>query len=121
MVLLLLSTSACQKEAGFGGTCTLLGKLKIQDFNSQGNLVSEYYAYDERVFIIYGDDVVYNDEFRTHHDGTFRFEHLYKGDYTVFAYSKCDTCASPEVPVMATVTFTKEKEEVILADILVRR
>ena len=39
----------------------------------------------ENVFIIYGDeDVVYDDSFDTSWDGSFRFEYLRKGDYTLY-------------------------------------
>ena len=100
---------------------TLVGKVYVQDYNGAGQLVDEYYAPDERVFIIYGQDTVYGDEMRTHFDGTFRFQHLYKGDYRVFAYSECDTCSAPEVPVMVSATFTKNQETITTADIVIRK
>ena len=44
---------------------------------------------DEDVFIIYGDnDVIQDDNIKTNYDGTFKFNNLRKGNYTVFAYSK---------------------------------
>jgi hypothetical protein len=121
LLALALGTSACEKFEGEGGTCTLVGKVYVQDYNGAGQLVDEYYAPDERVFIIYGQDTVYGDEMRTHFDGTFRFQHLYKGDYRVFAYSECDTCSAPEVPVMVSATFTKNQETITTADIVIRK
>jgi hypothetical protein len=112
---------SCQKEEGFGGNNTLTGKVYVQDYNSGGVLQSEYYGPDERVFLVFGDDPVYSEEMRTHYDGTFRFDFLYPGKYTVFAYSECDTCAAPDVPVMATVEFTNNKEVITTGDLVVRR
>ncbi len=120
-LLLLLGGSACEKFEGEGGSCTLVGKVFIQNFNGSGQLVEEYYAPDERVFIIYGQDSIYSDEMRTNYDGSFRFKYLYKGDYRVYAYSECDTCAAPEVPVMVSATFTKNQETIHTADIVIRR
>lgn len=119
--LLLLGGSACEKFEGEGGSCTLVGKVYIQNYNGAGQLVDEYYAPDERVFIIYGEDSIYSDEMRTNYDGSFRFKYLYKGDYRVYAYSECDTCAAPEVPVMVNATFTKNQETITTADIVIRR
>jgi hypothetical protein len=112
---------ACEKFEGEGGSCTLIGKVLVQDYNGAGQLVDEYYAPDERVFIMYGEDSIYNDDTRTNYDGSFRFANLYKGDYRVFAYSECDTCDAPEVPVMASVTFTKNQETQHTADIVIRK
>jgi hypothetical protein len=116
-----LGGSACEKFEGEGGSCTLIGKVYVRNYNGTGQLVDEYYAPDERVFIVYGEDSIYSDEMRTNYDGSFRFSHLYKGDYTVFAYSDCDTCDAPEGPVMASVTFTKNKETLYTADIEIRK
>jgi len=113
--------TSCEKEAGYGGTCTLKGKVLIQDYNSFGVLQDTFYGPDERVFIVYGDDDFYGDEIRTHYDGSFRFQNLYKGTYTVYAYSECDTCHMPEVPIKHTVTFTKEKETIVLPDLILRK
>jgi hypothetical protein len=118
---LALTGTACEKFEGEGGSCTLVGKVYVMDYNGTGQLVDEYYAPDERVFIIYGQDSVYADEMRTNFDGTFRFQHLYKGDYRVFAYSECDTCGVPDVPVTVSATFTKNQESITTADIVIRK
>lgn len=111
--------TSCVKEEGVGGNCTLTGKVYAMDYNGSGVLVSEYYAPDERVFIIYGNDVIYSDEFRTNYDGSFRFENLFPGTYKVFAYSECDSCDAPDVPVMDTITFSGNKESLISRDLVI--
>lgn len=118
--IFLLSLS-CEKEEGYGGTCTLTGKILVEDYNGSGILQDTFYGPDERVYLIYGADDFYGDEIRTHYDGSYRFEHLYKGSYTVFAYTECDTCHMPDMPVLQTVTFSKEKETIVVPDIIVRR
>lgn len=120
-VFALASLASCQKEEGIGGGNTLTGRVFVQDYNGAGVLQAEYYGPDERVFLVFGDDPVYSEEMRTHYDGTFRFENLYPGTYTVYAYSECDSCDAPEVPVMATVEFTGNKEEITTTDLVVRR
>lgn len=92
--------TSCQKEAGEGGTSSIIGVVKAQRYiynaneekwEKQGNV---YPLQDERVYIIYGDDNIYSDDFRTDAEGRYRFQWLRKGTYTIFAYSE-DTLAYP--------------------------
>jgi GTPase SAR1 family protein len=97
-ILVLLSLISCQKEEGEGGTSAIYGKLKtinLQHFDIPGNeridTLSQYYHADEDVFIIYGDnDNLYDDNYKTTFDGSFGFESLRKGTYTIFVYSECE-------------------------------
>ncbi len=91
----------CTKEPGLGGTCTLTGRVWAEERNNAGTLLRAYWLADERVYIVYGESPVYNDDMRTHYDGTYRFEDLRPGRYTVFCYSDCDTCTSGTRPVFA--------------------
>lgn len=114
--------SACEKEPGEGGSASVVGKLFLQDLNSDGEIKDEYFLPDERVFIIYGDNAIYDDDTRTHFDGSFQFKYLYKGQYTIFAYSKCDsdldTCPSGQEPIMKTFEIT-EKGQIYDLDTLI--
>ncbi len=98
--------SSCEKEAGEGGTSHLLGEVFVLDYNSEGILKDSFYAPDKKVFIIYGDNDIFDDETRTNYDGAFQFNYLYKGNYTIFAYSKCDSCPSGEEPIFQHVEVT---------------
>lgn len=122
LCLIIFGTSGCEKEPGEGGSASVVGKLFLKNIDSDGDLKEEYFVPDERVFIIYGDNDIYNDDTRTHFDGSFQFQYLYKGQYTVFAYSKCDsdldTCPSGQEPIMKTFEIT-EKGQVYDLDTLI--
>lgn len=106
IMVLLAGLSACEKDPGEGGTSTITGALFVLDYNSNGILKDSFYAPDEKVFITYGDHEVVDDETSTSFDGKFEFDYLYKGEYTIFAYSKCDTCASGTEPIIQTIEIT---------------
>ena len=100
LTLMLNLLLACQKEAGEGGTSTIKGKVityELNHFDVPGSNQSVdtlgYYSQaDEEVYIIYGDeDNLYDDSYETSFDGSFRFENLRKGKYTVFMYSECES------------------------------
>ncbi|MBS1658753.1 MAG: hypothetical protein K1X63_16875 [Chitinophagales bacterium] len=121
IVFLFSSMSACENGPGEGGTSTIKGKIFIQNYNGSGNLVSEYYAPEERVYIIYGDADFYGNDTRTSYDGTYEFQYLRKGSYTVFAYSDCDTCASGTEAIKAMTEITDNHSTVELPDIILKR
>ncbi len=98
---------SCEKEPGEGGTATITGKVYARNYgDTSGELINEYFAPDERVYIVYGDNIVHDDDVRTFHDGTYQFKNLYRGEYTVFAYSQCDTCQTPDIPISQTINIT---------------
>lgn len=114
--------TACEKEEGMGGTSTITGKVKVREYNGNFTyLIGEYYAGDQDVYIIYGNDSVYSDKFTTSYDGTYRFEYLREGSYKVFAYS-LDSAAYPldrKIEVMKEVTITGKDQVVQVEDIIV--
>jgi hypothetical protein len=91
--LALMSFTACEKGSGEGGTSTIRGKVWIREYNKDFTIqkAPDYPAQELRVYIIYGDDAVYSNDFRTNYDGEFEFKYLREGKYTVFAYSKDST------------------------------
>ena len=108
-------TSACNKEAGEGGTSSISGDILVNDINGAGELQAQYAGMDEDVYIIYGtEDQTYNDKFSTSLDGTFKFSYLTPGDYTIFAYSRCDTCASGTDVVKKTVNISEKKTDIAI-------
>ena len=107
---LVLIFSSCNKEPGRGGTSSIYGKLKVYDINGLGDTTGEYWAMDEDVYIVYGDnDDTYDDDFSTSFDGSFRFDYLTPGEYTLFAYSRCDTCDDGITPVFKTIQILEKK------------
>ena len=121
VVSILVSLSSCEKLPGEGGTSTIRGKIFIRDLNSSGVLQAEYYAPEERVYIIYGDDEFYGNDTRTNYDGTYEFNYLHKGSYTVYAYSDCDTCESQIEAIKITTEITKNHSTIILPDLVLIR
>jgi hypothetical protein len=125
-ILFLLLTSvlffSCSKDPGIGGTSSISGKVFLRDFNASfTTLYGEYYAHEQRVYLVYGDDEMYSQDTRTHYDGTYRFERLKKGKYTVYAYSKDSTQTSPSgyIPVKKIVEITKNNQHIILDNIII--
>jgi hypothetical protein len=113
---------SCKKEEGIGGTSSIEGRVVIRQYNVNfTDLVEQYYATDEDVFIIYGDDQVYGDKVSTNFDGTYRFDFLREGNYSVFSYSK-DSANYPTkhlIPVIKHVRITGRKQTVNAGTIVI--
>lgn len=123
IILVLTGTiQACEKEEGEGGTSTITGKVYVLDYDGNfSKIINEYYAPDEDVYIIYGNDKIYGDDFKTHYDGTYHFQYLQKGKYTVYAYSKDSTGTSPSgvIPIMKEVNITENNQTVEVEDLVI--
>ncbi len=122
VIIVIIFIISCSKEPGPGGTSSITGKVYLRDFNaSLTTLIGQYYAQEQRVYLIYGDNEVYSDDMRTHYDGTYRFENLKKGTYTVYAYSRDSTFQAPSgyIPVKKTVEITKNNQHIVLDDIII--
>jgi len=120
---LVLLLSGCLKEPGIGGTSTITGKVYAHDYNAEMNkLRAEYYAPDEDVYIIYGDDSIFSDRTLTSYDGSYRFEYLRPGTYTVFAYSKnLETKLPPPVAVKKKVVIQEGSQVILIEDIEINK
>jgi hypothetical protein len=116
-----LVLSSCKKEAGVGGMAAIYGKVKVKNVSSGGTVLNEYYLPEERVYLIYGNSSVYNDDFRTNYDGAFRFDYLNEGHYTLYAYSYCDTCQSGKKPIFVECDITSHNQLVELPDIIIQK
>ena len=116
---LLLFFTACEKEAGEGGTSTVTGKVWVKNYNgSFTNLNNEYPGIAEDVYIIYGDDVSYGDRVEANHNGEYEFKYLNKGKYTIYVYSKDSASISsgnanaPDIAISHVVEVTDKKQTV---------
>lgn len=102
--------ASCEKLPGEGGQASVTGRVWIDQYNKIGEIEASYAAPDERVYIIYGENELYDDEMRTHYDGRFAFDYLKAGTYTVFCYSDCDTCESGVEALTKTITLESNKD-----------
>ena len=121
-LFLAVAATSCEKPEGEGGTSAIYGKVYAFNYNNAGVLQGEYYLPDEDVFIIYGEgDNYYDDSYKTSFDGSYRFEYLRPGTYTVFVYSDCVSCPSGTEELSQTVVIGSNNEDVFLDDFEVRR
>ena len=107
--------SSCQKEEGPGGSSTIVGRVWVEDWNSNfSKLNDSYWAQEERVYLIYGSDTIYSKDFRTDDAGCYKVDYLTKGNYTIYALSKDkDNPTSPmKVRSAVTVKIDKNKQTV---------
>ena len=115
MMLLVAGMAACSKPPGKGGTSRIKGRVWIRDYNSTFTVLQQsFWAMEERVYIVYGDHDFYDDDIRTSYDGTFAFEELRPGTYTIFAYTDDSTFTVPggQYAVLQTVEITDDGQTV---------
>lgn len=120
-LVLILFVSSCSKEEGVGGKNTITGVIIKQDYTASTNqLFNTYPAKEERVYIVYGDKTYYEDETRTNYDGTFRFDYLYKGTYTIFVYSECLACPGESEALFQEIEIDTRKGDAVLDTMFVK-
>jgi hypothetical protein len=115
---------SCKKEAGPGGTGSIEGKVYVKFYNYNfTSVIGEYYAQDEDVYIIYGNDSVFNNDAKTSYNGSFRFEYLQKGDYKIYVYSKDTTTLMPsgKLVEIREVKITEKGQNIVLEDIIIAK
>lgn len=87
-IVLVCGLTACKKEAGSGGTNTIVGYVHTTEREFfTGDTLDQRNETEEDVYIIYGDDITFGDRTRTNYDGKFEFKYLREGDYKVYVYS----------------------------------
>lgn len=89
---LLLGLNGCQKYEGEGGRSKITGKLTINEKLYINGILSQTVSYTgaaEDVYIVYGtQDSIFDNKVECNHDGTFSFNNLFPGTYTIFAYNE---------------------------------
>lgn len=116
--VMLVFFSSCSKEEGNFGNTTLKGKVFKQELGAGDVVIREFYSPEERVYLTYGDNDVYDDWVRTGFDGQFKFENLTSGEYQLYAYEDCDSCASGVSPVFMDVIIDGE-DELVVPDLII--
>ncbi|MFM6934885.1 MAG: hypothetical protein ACKOXP_05535 [Flavobacteriales bacterium] len=121
-LILLVSTNSCKKVEGPGGGAVIKGILVEQKYNALGNVIAEYPAANQSVYLIYGTaDQFYDDDIKTSYDGSFVFNYLQKGTYTVFAYEDDATQPSGKNVVKNSFEITEKNEVKDLDTIYIKK
>ena len=110
---------SCTKGPGEGGNSIIRGKIYAYNYNTVGTLVGEGYSGEDHVYLVFGDDAFYSLDTKSGYDGTYEFPYLKKGTYTVYAYSKCDTCGLGNQAILQTVDVVDNHSTVVVPDIKV--
>ena len=115
---------SCSKVEGEGGSATVKGVVMEQLYNSIGNPISggKYEAADQDVYLIYGqDDTFYDDDIKTSYDGSFVFNYLQKGKYTLFVYEDCSSCPSGKNEILVPFEITERNQVIDLDTIVIKK
>jgi hypothetical protein len=83
---------SCKKVEGEGGAGSITGKIMIDEKLYVNGIYSSTVSYTgatEDVYIVYGGGTdVPNDKVECGYDGTFKFNYLQPGTYTIYAYNE---------------------------------
>jgi hypothetical protein len=87
------------------------------------NLVIDYidFAFEQEVYLTYGNHSFYDDRIRTQHDGSFEFSKLIPGNYLIFLYSEDVTRETDRVVIKREVTITEMDQVVDLGEITIEK
>lgn len=114
--------TSCEKPAGEGGNATITGSVWVRNYNSTfTSFISEYAGVKEDVYIVYGDNVGYDDKVETDYFGYYRFNYLRPGKYTIYVFSEDSTLTSPDgkIAVIKEVEITESDQVLAVPQILI--
>jgi hypothetical protein len=123
---LVMIAFSCKIEEGAGGKAEITGVVMAQKRYSNAilgikdSVIAQYPAVDERVYLTYGSNSVYDDRFDTDQNGAFKFTGLTKGDYTLTTYGYCDTCLTKINVIVKQVNLAKHKTKLTQDTIFIR-
>jgi hypothetical protein len=121
-ILTLSLTNSCKKVEGPGGGAVIKGVIQEQKYNALGNVIAEYPAANQSVYLIYGTtDQFYDDDVKTSYDGSFVFNYLQKGTYTIFVYEDNANEPSGKSVVKETFEITDKGEVKDLGTINIKK
>lgn len=110
---------SCRKDPGEGGGASIKGTLYVKNFHSpEVSYASDDVGADERVYIVYGNNNVSDDDIRTGPNGEFEFRYLRKGKYKIYAYSLNPNTLSDDnsIAVIKEVEIAKNNQQVTIDD-----
>lgn len=118
----MLLLNGCKKVEGEGGSSKITGIAIENKYNSVGNIIASYPAADQDIYIVYGTENTYfDDDIKTSYDGSFEFNYLQPGTYTIYTYEDCNTCASGKKEVLMTVEITDKKSTVVTDTLYIKK
>jgi hypothetical protein len=113
--------SSCKKVEGQGGTSSIKGVVVEQKYIGT-NIVAEYVAADQDVYIIYGTEgTFYDDDVKTSYDGSFEFNYLNKGNYRLFVYEDSSTEPSGKAAKFVEVEIVDKKSTIEVDTIYIKK
>ena len=121
LAILALTLTNCTKEAGLGGTSQIVGRVRTILYDSDLDSVATYYPGEQRVYIVFGSDTIYNKDTRTDENGYYRFKYLNTGKYTLFTYSACLTCPSQKKVVKTVIDIAQPKQALNAKELVVKK
>jgi hypothetical protein len=119
LLTLSLALLSCSLEEGEGGKGEISGRVMIQVLYSnpiigvKDSVIEEYPAVNEKVYIKYGDNSIYDDNFNTDGEGYYKFTGLTKGSYSLSTFTYCKTCGSETKVLEQTVTLKKHDDKIV--------
>lgn len=117
IVCLITFFTSCRKQEGTGGTSSISGNV-IADviFNNKNNdtLGVNQKLANANVYICYGTDSIPSDNVKTNYNGSFRFDYLQKGKYTLYVLSDNMVPINSPYPSSNFKLYTIIKREVVI-------
>ncbi len=114
--------TSCEKSPGEGGNATITGSVWVRNYNSTyTSLISEYAGAKEDVYIVYGENVGYDDKVETDYQGYYRFNYLRPGKYTIYVFSEDSTLTSPDgnIAIVKEVEITESDQVLAVPQIII--
>lgn len=116
-----LAAIGCEKDPGVGGNAAIKGVVMEEQYNDDFSILkNETEATNHYVYIRYGDDEGYGDRVRTAYDGSFYFNNLNKGDYSIYTYSEDPNNPSVDVPILKEVSISGRKDVVDVGTLTIK-
>ena len=115
LIAITLFFVACTKSPGIGGKATVKGHVNaiyVQEGSFDTIEVSAFP--DTRIYIVYGDGNTQDDDTRTSPDGSYKFEFLNPGDYTLYTYSESLLVPSELEVVSTKITVDKKQNDIVV-------
>lgn len=110
---------ACEKPEGEGGTSEITGKVLNIVVDESGDTLNSYYAADAEVYISYGaGTIVGDDRVWTGPEGDYKFNNLTPGNYRIYTYSYCESCAGQEEAVIEEVVISESESTITAAELV---
>lgn len=108
------------------GAAVIRGVVKEKAYDKDSrwpNLVVDYvdFAYEQEVYLTYGNHSYYDDRIRTQHDGSFEFSGLIPGKYLIVLYSDDVTRETDRVVIKREVLITEMDQVVDLGEITIEK